>query len=422
MPGSFKTFFTHPDRRNFFIYSFGAFFLKGVSFFLLPLYTNLLTTDEFGSFDLLRTFGSVIEIIFSLGLLQLIYVEFFDKNQDSKKKFISTFISIYLVISSTLYVVTAVLLLFAGSFIFPGVSYLLVAVVLLNTYLNFFQVMLITVLKLSFRAVRVSVLQVTLGCANLILNIILVWALKQGISGIFYSSLIVTILSCFYGVYYFRKQLADFKLGFTKEELRHYLSLSLPFIPNVLSFWVMNSASRWILLAHSGLHEVGIYSVAARLTSIFEPLLIEPFLSAYTPAILKKFKEGNYTQGFIGRMIYIPVAFICAGGLLMFAGPWIIGGDFTGSILLILPLSVAFAFNLLAQSSGLVLIHTKKIKTMLWCVVAGALISVLLNLILVPEMGAMGSVIGTVSGNAVWALLIIFISFTELRKRQNLRH
>ncbi len=81
---TFSAFIRHPSRKNFLIYGTGAFFLKGITFFLLPLYTNLLSATEIGHYDLLRNFAGITEILFSLGLLQLIYIEYFDHAENSK--------------------------------------------------------------------------------------------------------------------------------------------------------------------------------------------------------------------------------------------------------------------------------------------------------------------------------------------------
>lgn len=413
------SFISHPDRRNFFIYSIGAFFLKGISFFLIPMYTNLLSAAEFGSYDLLRNFGSITEIVLSLGLLQLIYVEFFDKNQETKTKFISSFLSIYLVISGSLYVLVAVGMFFFSGLLFPGVKFILVIMVLITTYLNFFQVMLVTVMKLSLQAVRVTTLQVVLGCTNLALNILLVYGLKTGIDGIIISTLVITVMSCIYGMYLFSRQLKSFKISLNWSETKQYLKFSLPFIPNVLSFWVMNSANRWILLNYSGLDEVGIYSVAARLTAVFEPMLIEPFLAAYTPIILKKFKDGNYSQSFFWRTLLIPIVFCVAGFALQQLGNWVIGEEFAKSMILVIPLSIAYAFNLVAQSSALILIHKKMVNTLLACVIAGSATSILLNFALVPHYGSLGSVWGAVAGNATWAFMVTIFAILVYKKFRN---
>lgn len=409
-------FLLHPDRKNFFIYSIGAFFLKGVSFLLIPMYTGLLSAAEFGSYDLLRTFGSVTEIILSLGLLQLIYSEFYARDSESKQKFLSAFISIYLNVSGVLYIILTTGLYFLSDQIFPGVSYLLVVMVMITTFLNFFQVMLLTVLKLSFQAMRVTMLQVILGVTTLLLNVLLVYALRIGIDGIIWSSLAVTVLSCCYGMYYFRSKLSGISFRLNRSQVRHYLRLGLPFIPNVLAFWIMISANRWILLHYSGLDEVGIYSLAFRLTAVFEPLLIEPFLAAYTPSVLRKFKDGDYSQGFVIRVSGILVFFFLAGWLLQQAGHWVVGEEFAASIALVPPLAIAYAFNLIAQSSALILVHKKKVFHLMICVVTGSIAGITLNFILVPSYGAMGSAASTAVGHAVWALAVLVLSLNLLNK------
>ncbi|MEY3397585.1 MAG: hypothetical protein RL220_179, partial [Bacteroidota bacterium] len=63
--------------RNFLVYSFGALFVKGVSFFLLPLYTRLLSPEEYGLIDLLTTFSNLVDITLSLGLFQYLFMEYF---------------------------------------------------------------------------------------------------------------------------------------------------------------------------------------------------------------------------------------------------------------------------------------------------------------------------------------------------------
>ncbi len=147
----------------------------------------------------------------------------------------------------------------------------------------------------------------------MVLNIFLVYYLRVGIDGILYSSFIITLISCAYGTYYYRKQLINFNVNFNWNETRYFLSNSLPFIPNVLSFWLMNGANRWILLNYSGIDEVGIYSAAARVTTVFEPLLMDPFMSVYLPVVFTKFRSGIYEHGFLWRIFLMPVIFVILG-------------------------------------------------------------------------------------------------------------
>lgn len=84
------------------IYGLGALFLKGISFFLIPLYTRMLLPQDYGNLELLNTFTSILEIICSLGLFNFLYMDFFHKDAEGKKQLINSLLSVYLVLSSLL--------------------------------------------------------------------------------------------------------------------------------------------------------------------------------------------------------------------------------------------------------------------------------------------------------------------------------
>lgn len=46
--------------KNTIIFAIGNFGTKMISFFLVPLYTNLLSTGEYGIVDLILTIGTVL--------------------------------------------------------------------------------------------------------------------------------------------------------------------------------------------------------------------------------------------------------------------------------------------------------------------------------------------------------------------------
>ena len=71
------TFFRSEVVKNFFIYSVGAIALKGISFFLLPVYTRVLTTSEYGQLDLINTFIVILATITGLGLNQVVFINYY---------------------------------------------------------------------------------------------------------------------------------------------------------------------------------------------------------------------------------------------------------------------------------------------------------------------------------------------------------
>ena len=59
--------------KNTVIFSIGNFGTKIISFFLVPLYTNILTTREYGTVDLIYTIGMVLVPLLTL-IIQFIFI------------------------------------------------------------------------------------------------------------------------------------------------------------------------------------------------------------------------------------------------------------------------------------------------------------------------------------------------------------
>ena len=49
-------------------YTIGTFILKGVNFFTTPIFTNLLTTNEFGIITIYSTWSAIFAIIIGIGI------------------------------------------------------------------------------------------------------------------------------------------------------------------------------------------------------------------------------------------------------------------------------------------------------------------------------------------------------------------
>jgi O-antigen/teichoic acid export membrane protein len=410
------TFFNSATGRNFLIYSLGALFLKGVSFLLIPLYTRVLTPVEFGNLDLLSTFSGILDVVLSLGLAQVVFIEFFHLGREGKIDLINRVISIYISISTFLYILMFVIASINYSSLFPGVNLLMIMLSMSATYLTFFQSILLTVLRLQGKALQVTILQICLGCIGIILNVYLVYYLGIGIIGILISGFFSVLISFLYGWKLLYQKTSGFKFRFNKPEVLQYLLLGLPFIPNALSSWAMNSANRWILFNYTDMAEVGLFAVAVRFSSMFDPLIIQPFLSAYSPPLLKKFKDGNFDQPLLKISIITFIIFVLVGLFLQFIGKMVIGEQFYGALPIIPVLAIGLSFSFIAQASSMILLFHKKVGLMLAAIIIGSLSSILFNFVLIKYFGGIGAAYGTVAGNAIWAISIIIFASNTRRK------
>ena len=90
---------------NFFnlsiIYGLGFLFLRGISFLLLPIYTNLLSAEDAGIIFLLYTILAFLHPVFAGGLDSALF-KFYNSKLFSKEKVISTSLSFLFITSGLL--------------------------------------------------------------------------------------------------------------------------------------------------------------------------------------------------------------------------------------------------------------------------------------------------------------------------------
>lgn len=180
----------------------------------------------------------------------------------------------------------------------------------------------------------------------------------------------------------------------------------------------MTSANRWILLNYTDLEQVGYYSLAFKFSSLFEPLVIAPFLSAYTPRVMKRFQTGDYTQELYKFILGGIPAFIVMGFALQLLASWMIDEKFYPALILIPMLVFNAYFSLMAQVCAYILVFQKRILAMLSAITGAAVIGVVTNFVLVPAYGAMGSAIAYNLSGLTW---LIWIYVLQKRERVNLR-
>ena len=277
--------------KNTVIIAIGQICTKFVSFFLLPLYTSLLTTKEYGVVDLLNTFISLLLPLVFFQIDQGIFRFLIDvrNDNDKQKKYIST--SFFtLLIQAIIYVI---IFYIVSPFIKNEYKYFLVT----NVISTIFSSYILQVSRGLGDNLSYSKGSLISGVGTVLLNVLFIVKYKMGAYGMLIATLIANIL-CFTYIF-FKKKLYNFiKIEMLdKKVLKEIWKYSIPLIPNQLSWWIINASDRSIITMFLGVDTNGIYSASNKFSSICITFY-NIFNMAWTESAASHFNDNDKSEFF----------------------------------------------------------------------------------------------------------------------------
>jgi len=239
-----------------------------------------------------------------------------------------------------------------------------------------------------------------------------------GLSGAIISLLIVRLITTTLGFLWVTSDVKFRTPGFSI--VKSYLPYTLPLLPTMLCYWLINLGDRYVIGYFMGVDAVGIYSASYGLGGLLV-LFYAPLSSTLFPAMVHCY-ENNKIQELKTHLKYSLKFF------LMFAIPAFFGlSVLSRSLLVTLATSefvegaavvsiVALATILFSCSSinTHVLNLFKETKKVGLIHIGSASINVVMNIILVPLMGIVGAAIATLVTFAVHLFVISRISFKKV--------
>lgn len=408
----FAPFFRGEFIKLFLTYSIGSIFLYGANFFLIPVYTQVLDKAEFGQIELISSLVAVVGIILSFGLPQVIFMEFFHLDKEKRAILLFRIISIFGIVSVPLFIIAFFISRLYSSQIFSGqLDPLILALAFSSTALTFFQSIFISIQQITKKAKKLTIFQLLLGLLTLALNIYLIYYLRKGVWGYFVANFLVSLASFIFIVFdTFRKSDKSIvlKLKIRIKELLPYFRLGFPFVLSAASLWLLAGADRWIILYFLSAEEVGIYSVAYKFASIYQPLLIIPVLNAYTPKIFERFAKGIYNQRIPLIFLFTAILFTMLALITPMLAKFMVDPAYYDALPLIPALITGYGLFFITQAIASLLIYKKRIKQLSLNILIASIANIFFNIIFVSAWGLHGAIIAFVAGHIIWLLFTLF--------------
>ena len=378
--------------KNTAILAIGQLSSKIFTFFLLPVYTALLTPDDYGTIDALQTVISLALYFVTLQIENAVF-RFVIENRTNKDDQISYVTSAGVVLLAMAGVSTIVIVVINSIYTIPYVT--LVTLALWTQSLYLFTSNLARGLG---KNVDYSIASFIVTVSSLVINIVLIVGLKSGASSI----LVALVISNFIGFIYFlgRLRLGNFiKIGtINRKKIVEMLRYSLPLIPNAISWWIANTSDRLIIIYFLGTAFNGIYAAANKIPTIYTTIFTV-FNTAWTESVSLAINDSDRNE-YIDSMLnngFKLFSFINMGIIVCvsISFRWLIGNQYAEAYNHIFILLVAIFINSMCSLLGGVLGGLKNTKVIGWTTVVGAIVNALINFVFIQLMGLYAASIST---------------------------
>ena len=381
--------------KNTGIIAIGNLSTKLVSFFLLPLYTALLSTEEYGTFDYILSIATFCVPFVSVLMDESIFRFLIDcKTEKEKKKVISTSVAVVFV-GMICFTIVGIPIM---NFLKYNYTYYAVIYILLNVICG----MLSALLRGIGRTDQFAVFNFLLGSSQIILNVFFIAIMHWGLVGMLLASIIAQLLIVIIFIFKIHIwkyiSLKEIDSNLTKKMITY----SLPLIPNKVSWTIINLSDRIILMNVVGSSATGLYAVSYKFPNLMDTVygffyqswkessarvLGDESQNDFYNSVYKYLKNFMFAL-VLGMTAFMPLVFHV-----------LINKSYYNAIYYVPILLMATYFANISGFYGGVFTAYKDTKIMVTTTVAAAIINLAINLFLIKWIGIYAAALSTLIAN-----------------------
>ncbi len=394
-----------------FWYVIGNILIKGVSFIALPIFTRLLSPDDFGRYNIFMSYESIMAIVVGLGFSGTIKIAFFD----FKDKFLDYLSSVFfLTFIFTLFldaILTFSFYLFLKDLLpsmwTPGLVNLLVFASLGTAIYNLISAKY--VICAEYKAnLSISFIYTIANVALSILLCFSIFETQRYLARIIGYTLPIMIIAYGIAIIYIIKSKVIVNLKYWK----YAIQLGSPIIIHSLSMILLMQIGKIMINSMCGDYETGIYSVGATISAVLS-IVMGSFDNAWAPWFYRGLDEGKYESLVKGNnKLVVVFAAICCWFLLL--SPEMImmltTREYYDGLYSLVPFILATFINFMYLFAVNQEYYYKKTKTIAIGTVVATISGIILNYLLIPLFGYISAAyVGCISNMILFSIHTIIV-------------
>ncbi len=381
-------------------YTAASFLMRGIGFLTTPIFSRLMTTEEFGLYSNYTSWESILTVFVTLNLSATLISARYDHEKDFDG-YIFSMLGLSALSSLIWFIVFQV---FWGVFEpLLSMSRYYITVMCVSLFFQPITSMFVERERYKFEYKKSVALSLTVSILTTGLSVALVVLMEDKFKGRVLGGVLPVIPIGVWLAFYFYRKGKRIRIEYWK----YALPICIPYIPHVLSLILLSSMDRTMITRICGPEDNAIYSLAYSCSSMIT-MLVGSLNSAFAPWIGEKLHEKKY--GEINRVsrIYM-TTFVAMAALIVLAAPEVIaivgGSKYREGIWVLPPVAAGVMLQFLYCMFVNVEQFEKKTTGMAFASVSAALLNWGLNAYFIPRYGYIAAAYTTFAGY-LWMLLV----------------
>lgn len=391
--------------KNTIIITIGKICTQLITFFLLPLYTAILSTEEYGTVDLLNTLVSLLLPIVTFQVEQAVFRKLIDNREKEryKKNIISTAIfSIFIQCIIYLCIFLAI-----APFVNNEYKYFLATNVIAYIFASLMQ----QIARGLGDNVKYAIGSFWSALSTIIFNILFLVVFKFGANGMLMANMLGQVICTIYFIVSLRLYKYISIKSYKRNLLKKLWSYSIPLVPNAISWWVFSSSNRVIISAILGVAQNGIFSAASKFSSVYITIY-NIFNLSWTEMVALHINDSDIKE-FLNKTINEMLKFFTALAIGIIACmpivyPMMIDSNYWEGYNQVPIMIIASNFNVIVGLISAIYVAKKNTKAIASTSIISAIINIVVNLALISFMDLYSATIASLVAYATMSIYRLY--------------
>jgi len=385
--------------RDSAIYAIPSFLSRGLSIFLVPLYTRVLKPSDYGGLDMLLVFGNLVSLTVAFEVSQGVARYYSDEKNPDKKILYASTAFWFTLFCYTLFLVLSLIFTPNLAKLVMGVDGLekIFKLGMFHLWLNGLYLLIHNQFRWELRSRNYAIASILVTLVTTSIAVTLAYGLKLGLTGILVGMIAGGLVGCMYGLWYLRD---TFQFRFHMAHLKEMLAFSAPLVPSGIAVFVSLYIDRLMINHYMSLDSVGLYGIGFRLAGVVG-LVMVGFQGALTPLVYAHYREEQ-TPNQLAKIfrIFLTFALLFFLGLSLFSREilWLMTTPpyYAAAHVVIYLVPATLLSSMYIFAPGIAI--AKKTCLCLWINLGGAVLNTLFNWLLIPGFGIIGAALGKLLG------------------------